>query len=167
MGAEIKDAEHLLAEWHRRCEETQYGHYTAERVCTRLNYLLGIPVVGLSALAGTSTFASLQETTNKDLLIATGFVSITAAVLASLQTFLRFSERAEQHRTVAAKYGAVKRHIEQMRTNASATEKETYDFMDSIRQQMDSLAEKAPGVSGLVFRLSKKHLRKTKEAAQR
>ena len=94
MSGEATHSENLLAKWHRRCEESQYGHYTAELVFNKLNYLLGIPVVCLSALAGTSAFASLQaDTTSEVIQIATGLVSMAAAILASLQTFLRFSEQ--------------------------------------------------------------------------
>ena len=84
----------MHTKWKERCNELQYAHYTAERVYANLNYALGIPVVALSAVAGTSAFASLQtDVSNQIALIVTGLVSMTAAILAWLQTFLRFSER--------------------------------------------------------------------------
>jgi hypothetical protein len=71
---------------------------------SRLNYLLGVPVVVLTTFVGTSVFATLQEDVNTSLRILVGAVSVFAAVLASLQTFLRYPERAEKHR-IAGKIG--------------------------------------------------------------
>ena len=42
-----------------------------------------------------------------------------AAVLASLQTFLGFSERAEKHRFTAASYSSVCRHLELLITKVT------------------------------------------------
>lgn len=162
MTTSIKPTEDLLAKWKARCNELQYAHYTAERVYANLNYALGIPVVALSAVAGTSAFASLQaETANQNMLIVTGLVSMSAAILASLQTFLRFSERAEKHRASGARYGAIKRRIEQMQTGEK--DNETDRFLDSIREQCDRLAEEAPGVSGTIFRRARAHMQATEE----
>src|SRR5262249_49289710 len=61
---------------------------------------------------GTAIFASFGESLDPRLRIVFGFGSVLAAKLASLQTFLRFSERSEQHRMAAAKYGIVRREIE-------------------------------------------------------
>jgi hypothetical protein len=39
-------------------------------------------------------------------------VSVTAAVLSSLQTFFIHSDRAEKHRASAARFGAARRKLE-------------------------------------------------------
>ncbi len=153
--------EQLQAEWLSHCIELQYVHYTAGNIYARLNFLLGGPVVVLSAAAGTSTFVYLESGTNQVALIVTGIVSMSVAVLAGLQTFLRFSERAEQHRTVGARYGAIKRKIEQMSARKDVTEVDTDQFIDSIRKELDALAQDAPGVSGSMFRRAISHMRVT------
>lgn len=96
-----------------------------------------------------------------------GRVSIEAAVLASLQTFLQFSERAEKHCAVAARYGAVLCHIEQMQATQSAGEEEIIAFINDTRQNIDRLAEEAPGVSGFVFRRAKMYMGRAKELSQK
>jgi hypothetical protein len=67
----------------------------------------GIPAVVLSTVVSTSVFASLLKQPDPWLQITLGFASVAAALLASLQTFLSYSERAEKHRIAGAKYGAL------------------------------------------------------------
>ena len=150
----------LLEKWCWRCVELQYVHYTAGNIYARLNYFLGVPVVALSAAAGTTVFVSLEAKTSQAALIITGVVSMSVAVLAGIQTFLRFSERAEQHRTTAARYGVIKRSIEQMRAiGATATDTEADQFLDSTRKELDALATDAPGVSGSIYRKAMSNMR--------
>ena len=82
-----------LPDWYERVVATQKGHYYAADHYGRLNYWLGIPVMVLTTIVGTSVFASLQEKPEPWLLILIGFASVLAAVLASLQTFLGFAAR--------------------------------------------------------------------------
>ena len=105
--------EELLQDWYRRARENQFAHYEAIKPLSSGNYKLGIPVAILSGLVGTSIFATLEtDQADISLRIVFGIISILAAVLASLQTFLRLSERAEKHRAVAVRYGALRRELE-------------------------------------------------------
>ncbi|GEP61953.1 SLATT domain-containing protein [Reyranella soli] len=58
----------------------------------RWHYWLGVPVVILTTIVGTTAFASLSDLGNTRVLIAvgTGALSVSAAVLAALQTFFAF-----------------------------------------------------------------------------
>ena len=91
----------LLEQWLRRARENQLQHWESARHYENLNYSLGIPVVVLSTTVGTTVFATLQKQVRLSVQVTVGAVSVLAAVLAGLQTFLRFSERAERHRSVA------------------------------------------------------------------
>lgn len=75
----------------------------------RSHYLLGVPVVILTTVVGTSTFASLAVAGETSVIIAvvTGVISIVAAVLAALQTFLRFEDDAKAHAEAAANLAKV------------------------------------------------------------
>jgi hypothetical protein len=66
--------------------------------------------------------------------------SVTAAILTSLQTFLGYAEKAEKHRIAGAKYGAIGRELEILR---SLPEVEVEKIND-LRQRLDSLAEESP-----------------------
>ena len=155
MTTSVEQIYQLLDKWAARCSELQYVHYTAGNIYARRNYSLGFPVVVLSATAGTSLFASIQTHPSTFALVATGLVSMSVAVLASLQTFLRFSERAEQYRMTGVRYGVIKRRIEQMSVKTMVPDAETEQFLDNIREEIDTLAKDAPGVPGSIYRKAK------------
>src|SRR5438046_2990635 len=91
----IDMANDAVAEWYKRVAATQRGHYLAALRLGRMHYVLGVPVIVLTTLVGTSVFASLSTQPDPRLQITTGIASVVAAVLAALQTFLGLSDRAE------------------------------------------------------------------------
>ena len=87
----------LAANWFSKANSGRYLHYACANFFNRLHYFLGIPTVILSGVVGTAVFASLGKDVTGDWTIVIGLtIRILAAVLASLQTFLGFSERAEK-----------------------------------------------------------------------
>lgn len=71
-------------------------------------------------------------------------LSVLAAVLAALQTFLDYPARAERHRAAAVKYKASIRLMEQYLANLAAGMGPTPDELPALRAQMDALEEQAP-----------------------
>jgi hypothetical protein len=92
----------LLREWNDRAAATAETHYSIAARLGRYNVRLGVPVVVLTTFDGTSVFATLQEQVNVGLRIGNGIISVLAGVLASLQTFMRFTERASLPRKSTA-----------------------------------------------------------------
>jgi hypothetical protein len=135
----------LMTDWFRRVRESQQIHYACSNHFSRLHLLLGIPTVLLSTLAGTAVFASLVKELGANEKIAVGLISLLAASLASLQTFLNLSKRSDNHRTSAARYAGVRRLLEELKTFPPAPEK-LPDALAQVRQEMNALAEAAPEV---------------------
>lgn len=133
----------LLGDWYRRIRYAQFAHYESAKLFDRVNYWLGIPVVVLSTFVGTSVFANIGRLADPRLQIAIGLISVVAATLASLQTFFRFAEKAEKHRTAAAKYGALRRQVEETLALQTHTDPEN---IVALRQSIDRLAEEAPQI---------------------
>jgi hypothetical protein len=131
----------VIDDWYKRVAVTQRAHYFSADSFGRRKYWLGIPAVVLSTIVGTSVFASLLKQPAPWLQITLGFASVAAALLASLQTFLSYSERAEKHRIAGAKYGALGRELEQLR---SLGHDPTPDEMSAVRTRLDDLAVEAP-----------------------
>lgn len=136
----------LISDWFRRVRESQRAHYECGTRFMRFNYLLGIPTIVLSAAVGTTVFAYLDKQATGELKIALGLVSVLAAVLSGLQTFLSFAERANRHRITGAKYGAIRRRLETLKTLPPEDEQALRRELESIKQAMDELAENAPHV---------------------
>jgi hypothetical protein len=142
-----EEAERVLSGWYRRARESQFAHYAAASRYAILARLLGIPSVALSAVAGTALFATLQEeSASVGLRLALGLVSVLAGVLAALQTFLGFGERADRHRAAGSAYGAVRREIEQYHAVPPRTAEAVEVVMNRLRERLDAIAGKAPDV---------------------
>jgi len=137
----------LLREWNDRAGATAETHYSIAARLSRLNVRLGIPVVVLTTFVGTSVFATLERKVDISLRILIGTVSVLAAVLASLQTFLRFAERAEKHRAAAEEWSSIRREIAEMlalHPDYLATRGDPKDYLDRLRRRMDRIAAQSP-----------------------
>ena len=130
----------LLEDWYQRVKVTQRAHYASANHFGKGKFWLGIPAVILSALVGTTVFASLQAKSELWLQILVGLASVAAAVLTSLQTFLGYSERSEKHRIAVAKYGSLGRELEFLKSLEFVEQ----DKIISIKSRLDELAVESP-----------------------
>ena len=148
----------LLIDWLIRIRVAQLGHIKSATYFDRLNFWLGIPVVALTTIVGTSVFATLQNESSRSLKIATGVGSVIAAVLAGVQTFLRYSERAEKHRVTSGKYGVLRREVEQNLAFAPSSSDELKEYVDSLRLRWDKLTEDSPTAPKRIWQEAEKDL---------
>jgi hypothetical protein len=138
-----RDTPALVLAWIRRARESQIRHYTMADRLTGCGRRLGLGVIGITAATGTSAFLSLVATAmSPDVRVVIGMTSLSAAVLASLQTFLRYSERAELHRRAGAQYGAVRRRLEAI--HAADPCMHDVRVIDAVRDELDNIAQTAP-----------------------
>lgn len=139
----------LLRSWERRAGTSAELHHRIAGDLGRWNIYLGIPVVVLTAVVGTGVFATLQETVDTRIRIFAGAVSVAAAILASLQMFLRFGERAEQHRVAAERWSALRREIEKLRSlhpEHPLTQADPKPLLDDLQNRIDEVADKSPAM---------------------
>ena len=101
-----------------------------------------MPTVALSAVVGTAVFATLQQQSSFWLQFGVGAMSVIAAILTALQSTLRYQELAEKHRGAGAKYNAVGREIELLRTYSEISAEKIED----LRIRIDSLAFESPHI---------------------
>lgn len=147
-------AKPLLEEWLFRIRRSQKAHYEAATYFERLNFWLGIPVIVLTTIVGSSVFISLQNDTNAYMKFIVGTASIVAAILAGLQTFLRFSERSEQHRMCALKYGSIRRELE-LKLTFPPDPIEPY--LDDLRMRIDRFNDDSPTIPTAMWTKIDKH----------
>lgn len=132
--------EQVLNDWYQRVRITQLAHYGSAEHFGKRKFALGVPAVILSALVGTTVFATLQKQPELWLQILVGLASVTAALLTSLQTFLGYNERAEKHRIAGARYGALGRELEILRTIKDVD----ISIINDIKKRLDDLAQESP-----------------------
>ena len=136
----------MLSRWRLNCRRSQIANYDSANRFTNQNYLLGVPTVILSVIVGTSVFATLGNSVERYIQIIVGLVSLFAAVLAALQTFLKRDELASKHRWVAAEYGSIKRQLDQEIAKLEAREEVLQQTLDTIRERMDTPSKEGPVV---------------------
>jgi hypothetical protein len=148
--------ERLYESWHRRVAAAEHGHRLMADRLRRRYFLLGIPVVVFTTLVGTSAFASLSNasansitTENADsdvVLLFVGGISVLAAVLSSLQTFLRYATRAEGHRIAALRYETLRREMAETLALEPDVRGQADRMLDNARGRMDRYAKESPTI---------------------
>jgi hypothetical protein len=139
----------LAREWGKRAAAAQHAHYYLATNLRRRNLALGIPVVILSAIVGTALFASLAASSDSfplGLRLAVGSVSLLAAVLAAIQTFLRFAERSERHAQAADWYSAIRREIDELLALPVDKRGESKRTLDSLRKEFNKAGQTYPEI---------------------
>ena len=151
QGAWTPQIEQLLRDWHKRVYAAQTAYYEVAERFSRRNYQLGIPVVIVSSLVGTAVFSDWG---NKWVV---GSISILAAVMASLQTFLKFGENASLHGAAADWFAAIRRDIEETLALSPEMRGRPKACLDSIRQEMNKAGQKSPELSEHLWRNKARH----------
>jgi hypothetical protein len=153
----------VLDGWLVHSHKGRDRHDRAARRADGYRYVLGVPVVVLSAVVGTSVITDLQETVEWGIYLV-GLLAIAAASLAGIQTSFNYPERAEKHRIAGVKYKAIIREIEETLSEIlqylSKVGKETpigkfkiddkeidiHIYLSDLRIRLDRLEEETPVV---------------------
>jgi hypothetical protein len=139
----------LLSGWLIHSHKARDRHDLASRTYARGQYALGIPALMVSTIVGTSLFSALASKEVPGLWV--GLLSIAAAVLTAVQTFMDFGGRSDKHRIAAVKYKASIRAIEYLLMRLSKSDTVTDEELLDLRTQLDNLEESAPVVMPKIY----------------
>jgi hypothetical protein len=139
----------LLSGWLIHSHKARDRHDLASRTYARGQYALGIPALTVSTIVGTSLFSALASKEVPALWV--GLLSIAAAVLTAVQTFMDFGGRSDKHRIAAVKYKASIRAIEYLLMRLSKSDTVTDEELLDLRTQLDNLEESAPVVMPKIY----------------
>jgi hypothetical protein len=160
-----------LKEWMVRTRHSQHSHHEAGKFYKTLHYIYGVPVVVLTTVIGTSVFASLDKQVADNMKIWLGALSMSAAALTAVQTHFQFSERSEKHKGLGARYGNIRREIEEVLTLPSVYQTDPKKIMDEIREKLDAIGSEGPVVPRWIWNRTLKMLnqkdKKPPEEAQK
>ena len=161
------DRADLLRHWRFRVHRVQTGHYEAGRRYDRLHLLLGIPAIIISAIVGTAVFASLAtDKHNPVVTILVGLLSVAAAVLASLQTFLKYSELAERHKLAGARFADLKHKIELIAVFQPADVDALKSQLAEVEGRWETVREESPNIPAKVWKRIEKEMTLERDIAQ-
>lgn len=149
----------LLKDWYVRIRIAQKGHYQDASQLKRRNRLLGIPVVILTTIVGAGVFASIEKDPSIYAQLATGLLSLLAATLASLQTFLNYAEKSEKHLNAARKLSGLKKEIEETLIIQMDDKERIMEFVPYVRKIWEEITNEAPLISEKNFKTNFEKLR--------
>ena len=150
--------------WLSLLQTLQISHYKSSASFNFRNRILGSCVVIFSVSVGTAVFADLAKHDDNFVRNLIGLISVAAAILSSLQTSLKYEERAEKHRSAAVRYGHLRRELEQFINVMPRQEPEIVQLLTDFRHRWDAAAEEAPTLPQRIHEKVKKALIKREEA---
>ena len=145
-----------IADGHRaNAINKDMAHHLASVVFARRNRLLGVPATVIAAVVGSSIFATLASNEKHAVvMVATGLLSIGAAILSALQTFLRYAETAQAHKTSASGYGAIRRKINLFKleaNNGMISGKGALEALKQIAAELNDLGGTSPAIDNRLY----------------
>jgi hypothetical protein len=143
----------FLDQWATGLRIEHLAHRRASARAVQLGRILGISVVVLTTAVGTAVFGSVAGSPGTTAKIAAGAVSLAAAVLAAVQTFLALDSVAATHREAGTMYGALRRELEQLRSNPAGP---SDDDLLKIRQRWDDVDATAPPIPPRLYDSSRR-----------
>lgn len=129
-----------LTRWSTRLNLAQAGHYAATERYHRIDNIVGIPLIVLSTFVSVFLFL---DNPNYILDIIIKISGVLVAILASVQTYIKPSEKAQMHRVKASKYGSLKREIDSFLILAT-NEDDANAFIKNLVSRWNAIADDAP-----------------------
>jgi hypothetical protein len=145
----------LLEGWLLHSHKGRDRHDEAARQLNRNRTALGIGAIIFSTLAGLSSasLGALSDVWSDRLSLVIAICGFTAALLAGVQTFLRYEERIEKHHLAGVKYKSTIRELELILTNEkkdACTQEDASNKMpslDVLKTELDNLEPDIEGTS--------------------
>lgn len=133
------------------CNHSGKAQFNAGTRWNSYHYWIGIPAVIASALAGTAFFKEMPE--------VGGVLAVMTAVLTTLQTFLKPSERASAHKAAGDQYLALRndaRVFRQIRLRHVCDRQSAIDGLDEFTSRRREMNLAAPQFANRDFKKAKK-----------
>ena len=137
---------HLLKTWRDELGSMMDTHYDLSTRIRRLNYYLGVPAILIAMLVASYVFFTTAGEPAFWVKMLMGLLALSLAILASLQTFLKYAEQAANHRNASARYQALFNAIDQLLVIPPKDENALSEWCDKLRERWDELNLEAPVV---------------------
>ena len=146
----------LLEEWQKRIRKSQKAHYKDAERLKRNKLLLGIPTVVLTSIVSAGVFTSISDGSYSGNIeinpLIIGLLSVLVTILASLQTFLNYSEKKEKHLNAARRLSSLKKEVQQNMVTIEKTPEYLNQFIEEVRMKWEEIINEAPLVSSSNFK---------------
>jgi hypothetical protein len=146
----------LIAEARRIEEDTEHsakGHFNAAARWGGYHLCIGLPSAILAAIAGATAFSEVPE--------VAGALAIFSTALTTVLTFLKPSEHAENHKSVAGQYLALRnaaRIFREIELIGQEPPEESKKRLLVLAAQRDDLNQASPAISRKDYEQAKKDI---------
>ena len=141
--------EQILKGWGESAACYRYLHYKAYVRYKRMSFRFTLPIIVLSTITGTANFAQESFPTGVQPFVpaAIGALNLSAAILTTIQQFLKVNELMESHRVSYIHYGKLARTI-RLELTLPVTERghDGNSMVSICRTEYDRLIEQSPPV---------------------
>lgn len=141
------EQKNLLQTWRHDLNILMRSHYSRSISIRRMNYLLGIPVILISMAIASYIFFTINHNPDFWVKMIAGMLLLLSAILTSLQTFLKYSEQAENHRNASARYQSLHHSVDQLLAFPAKDESSLFTWCDKLRDRWDELNLEVPNVA--------------------
>jgi hypothetical protein len=151
-----KEQEELMAGWSDIGACYRWMHDRYEKVMSRSNMWITVPVIVLSTLTGSASFlmnslAGNNQDAQKYAQIGIGGVSIFTGILTTLGNFFRFAQNSESNRVASISWGKFQRQIAVELALHPRERIDCMDFLKITRSELDRLIEQSPPIPDAII----------------
>jgi hypothetical protein len=151
QGVDV-DIRKLILAWYLRARLAQLAHAAAAGYLRNLRIGLGLPATVFTVIAGAVILIDASGAWR----ILAGSVSLLAAVLIALQTFLNFDEQIRVHEGASREYGSVRRLLGELGAISGQERDEVRSSVHRIRELYDSVSAGTPNVPDWIWEKTKR-----------
>lgn len=137
----------LLKAWRDELGSMMPMHYALSAKIRLMNYVLGVPIIIIAMLVASYIFFTINQETAFWVKMLFGLLTLLIAILASLQTFLKYSEQAGNHRNASVRYQALFNGIDQLLVIPPKDDAALGEWCDKLRERWDALNLEAPSIA--------------------
>jgi uncharacterized membrane protein len=148
-------------DYRKTANDKAYCHFEMSEAAAHQNLRLGLIATILSTIVGTTIFAAIakhgenvHDTTATTIQIVTGLMSVTAAVLAALQTFFRLGDVSAQNKSAAVGYEKIKLSLDLFLLTYDPASIETGKALDELKAialDLEKVEDSSPSIPDSVY----------------
>lgn len=144
--------ESILSDEGERAMCFTWLHSKSEKYYSRMSTYINLPVISLSTIAGAGSIGSSMFGPSPAAGIGIGIISLSVALLNTIESFFGWAKRSEQHRITSTSYGKVYRFIQIELALPRSERIAAKDMLKIVRDQCDRLQEMSPQIPDIIIK---------------
>ena len=141
----MSTARDALTDWKGRCGLTSFAHHRVQAKYDKRHTMLGILLMICTTATGTSSFIKLGE--SQEMVSALIIIfTLTAGVLAGIQTFLDFKTLGEQHKVAASLWEALRWKAERILATTQLEETVEGGVLETFEKEVEEARKQSPTI---------------------